>query len=218
VADVGFRHATAGDAEGIARLHYQSWRENYRGAYSDAFLDGEALADRLTVWRTRLTGSDPSRFTIVAESDGAIVGFAFTILDEDSVLGAVLQNLHVTTSLQRQGIGSRLMAEVARTVLDRRPASGLHVWVRTQNAPAKAFYKARRGTPAGRRLGGPFADGSRAPVVCFAWSSPVTVLGSPGRVGRGGEMGTEAAPTTRGMKQSQSATGGKQRVTVSYWR
>src|SRR5205807_3917990 len=49
VPDVRFRHATADDAAAMARLHTQSWRENYRGVYSDAFLDDEALADRVAV-------------------------------------------------------------------------------------------------------------------------------------------------------------------------
>jgi GNAT superfamily N-acetyltransferase len=178
VPDVRFRHATADDVAAIARLHTQSWREHYRGVYSDAFLDGEALADRLAAWGGRLAGSDPGRFTIVAESGGAPVGFAYTILDEDPLLGTVLQNLHVATIMHRQGIGSGLVAEVARAVVDRRPASGLHVWVRDGNGPATAFYKALGGTPAGRKLGGPFADGGRAPVLCVAWPSPSTLLAS----------------------------------------
>jgi ribosomal protein S18 acetylase RimI-like enzyme len=178
VPDLGFRHATEDDVPAIARLHAQSWRDNYRGVYSDVFLDGEALADRLAAWGGRLTGSDPTRFTIVAEFNGAAVGFAYTILAEDPVLGAVLQNLHVTTTMQRQGVGSGLVAEVARTVVDRSPASGLHVWVRDQNGPATAFYEALGGTPAGRRLGGPFADGGRAPVLCFAWPSASTLVES----------------------------------------
>jgi len=156
--------------EAIARLHTQSWRDNYRGVYSDVFLDGEALAERLAVWGGRLAGSDKIRFTIVAELSGAPVGFAYTILDEDPVLGAVLQNLHVTTTMQRRGIGSGLVAEVVRTVVDRRPASGLHVWVRDQNGPANAFYEALGGTPAGRKLGGPFADGGNRP--CCASPGP----------------------------------------------
>jgi ribosomal protein S18 acetylase RimI-like enzyme len=176
--DVRFRHATPDDVAAIARLHAQSWREHYRGAYSDAFLDGEAFADRLAVWHGRLGGSDPSRFTIIAESGAAAAGFAHAILDEDPVLGAVVQNLHVTTTMQRQGIGSGLVAEVARTVVDQRPASGLHVWVREQNGPATTFYQALGGTPAGRKLGGPFADGGRTAVLCLAWPSPATMLTS----------------------------------------
>jgi len=38
---VGFRPARASDSEAIAALHADSWRRHYRGAYSDAFLDGD---------------------------------------------------------------------------------------------------------------------------------------------------------------------------------
>src|SRR6188768_3459087 len=46
---IGLRPATAGDAGQIAALHADSWRRHYRGAYSDAFLDGDVLTDRLRV-------------------------------------------------------------------------------------------------------------------------------------------------------------------------
>lgn len=36
-----FRPARATDSEAIAVLHADSWRRHYRGAYSDAFLDGD---------------------------------------------------------------------------------------------------------------------------------------------------------------------------------
>ena len=39
--DLRFRMAGAGDAAGLAGLHADSWRRHYRGAFSDAFLDGE---------------------------------------------------------------------------------------------------------------------------------------------------------------------------------
>ena len=176
-----FRPAGPGDVETIAALHVRSWREHYRGAYSDTFLDGEASADRIAVWTERLRRANPQGFTIVAEVDGAVVGFAYVIVDEDPTLGAVLQNLHVKSEAQRHGVGSGLVAEVARTVGERRPGSGLHVWVREENAPARAFYEARGGTLAGKKLGGPFADGSRGPVVCYAWA----VAGDDGHTGIG---------------------------------
>jgi predicted N-acetyltransferase YhbS len=164
VSEVGLRLATANDLVAIAELHVHSWREHYRGVYSDAFLDRDADGDRLETWRRRLTGPVADSFTIVAELNGVIVGFAHVVLDADPTRGPVLQNLHVRTEVQHQEIGSRLVAEVLRTV------PRLHVWVREDNAGAREFYEARGGRPAGRALGGPFADGSRAPVLCFAWS------------------------------------------------
>jgi hypothetical protein len=45
-----YRPANASDATSVAHLHAVSWRRNYRGAYSDDFLDGDVLADRLSIW------------------------------------------------------------------------------------------------------------------------------------------------------------------------
>jgi ribosomal protein S18 acetylase RimI-like enzyme len=160
VSEVELRLATAEDSERIAELHARSWREHYRGIYSDVFLDDEALADRLEVWHQRLERTDPGTFTVVAEVDGALVGFAYVVRVGDD---PTLQNLHVRSDAQRRGVGSQLVAEVLRTV------GHLHVSVREDNAAGRAFYEACGGTPAGRTLGGPFADGSRAPALCFAW-------------------------------------------------
>lgn len=48
--DLRLRLANPSDAETIAALHADSWRRHYRGAYSDAFLDGDVISDRLAVW------------------------------------------------------------------------------------------------------------------------------------------------------------------------
>jgi ribosomal protein S18 acetylase RimI-like enzyme len=142
------------------------------GVYSDAFLDNEAVANRLAAWSQRLRAPLRGHFTTVAEIEGSIVGLAHVISDEDPLRGAVLQNLHVHTTAQRKGIGTGLLAEAAQALQQRRPASGLHVWVREDNAPAIAFYESLRGTCVDRKHGGPFADGSRAPVLCYWWPNP----------------------------------------------
>jgi hypothetical protein len=91
-----YREATAHDVEPIAALHAESWRRNYRGAYLDAFLDGDVFTDRLAVWSERLALPRSGQFTVVAELDGVVLGFAHTIFDRDPTWGAFLDNLHVT--------------------------------------------------------------------------------------------------------------------------
>jgi ribosomal protein S18 acetylase RimI-like enzyme len=168
--DLRFRSAEAGDAAAVARLHADSWRRHYRGAFSDAFLDGDVTGYLLAVWTERLGGPDPQARTIVAELGGEVVGLAHTQLGASADWGALLDNLHVSHGLKRLGIGTRLLALTAQAVLDSAPASGLYLWVLEQNAGARAFYTARgRPGPAARqpdvpeiRLAGPVeaaADG-----------------------------------------------------------
>jgi hypothetical protein len=89
VEEPRLRLAGPGDAAAVAKLHAESWRRHYRGAYSDAFLDGDVFADRLAVWTKRLREPDPRRCAILAEDD-ALVGFANTVFDDDPRWGALL--------------------------------------------------------------------------------------------------------------------------------
>lgn len=133
---VQFRHARPDDAGAIARLHAESWRRHYRGAYSDSFLDGDVLADRLAVWTKRLRDPDPQRCTILAENDG-LVGFANTFLDDDPTYGALLDNLHLADRRKHRGVGSRLLALTADALIERSERTGLYLWVLEQNVDGR---------------------------------------------------------------------------------
>src|SRR5213078_353301 len=113
---VQFRVADARDASAVAALHADSWRRHYRGAYSDAFLDGDVLENRRAEWKRRLGSPGGDSCTILAELHGEIVGLAHTIFDAAPEYGALLDNLHVRHDLKRSGVGKRLMAETAKAV------------------------------------------------------------------------------------------------------
>lgn len=141
-----FRAAGPGDAQAVAALHADSWQRHYRGAFADAFLDGHVAGYLLPLWTERLTTPDPRARPILAEIDGAVVGFAYTILGEHPAWGAFLDNLHVVHGLKRRGIGTRLLTLTGQEVVDSSPLSGLYLWVLEQNSDARAFYAARGGT------------------------------------------------------------------------
>lgn len=65
VPSVRYREATEHDAGAIAVLHADSWRLHYRGAYLDAYLDGDIVMDRLKVWTTRLTPPRLNQYTVL---------------------------------------------------------------------------------------------------------------------------------------------------------
>ena len=180
--EVTYRAATEHDAEGIAHLHADSWRRNYRGAFSDAYLDGDLVAERLSVWTDRLRPPHAGTFTIVAEhpnpapahdpAPGPIVGLAHTILGADPAWGALLDNLHVSHAQKGHGIGTRLMGETARALIARDPASSLFLWVLAQNTAAQAFYDARGGTCVERQSRSP-EPGDR---LRYTWPDPSGLL------------------------------------------
>lgn len=138
------RTATSADARAIACLHADSWRRNYRGAYSDAFLDGDVISDRLAVWKDRLREPDPLRVTLVVQDDGDLIGFAHTVLEDDPTWGALLDNLHVAHRRKRRGIGLRLLTATISAV--HAHGTGLYLWVLEQNVAAQHFYGAAGGT------------------------------------------------------------------------
>ena len=173
---IPLRRATPGDVEGIALLHADSWRRNYRGAYRDSYLDGDVLSDRIAVWGERLSAPPAGFATIVAVDGGGVVGLAHTIFDEDPEWGALLDNLHVAHGLRGTGVGRRLMAETAAAVLAARPRNGLYLWVLEQNRVAQGFYAARGGEHVDGRLAGPFPGGGRAYALRYVWRDPATLL------------------------------------------
>lgn len=129
-----YRAAGADDAQAVAALHADSWRRHYRGAFSDAFLDDDADRYLLPMWTERLARPDPMTRTIVAEIDGVVSGLSYTILGDDPVWGAFLDNLHVAHGLKRQGIGTRLLSLTGRAVAEWSPSSGLYLWCLSRTA------------------------------------------------------------------------------------
>lgn len=178
--ELQFRIASPDDAEAVAQLHADSWGRHYRGAYSDAFLDGDVVSDRLAVWTDRLREADPDRCTILAEN-GRLVGFANTNFDADPTWGALLDNLHVADGHKRQGIGSRLLALTAEAVIERPEGTGLYLWVLEQNVDAQAFYEASGGRCVGRRpISPPGGIANRitgSPTALrYVWTEPTALV------------------------------------------
>jgi ribosomal protein S18 acetylase RimI-like enzyme len=178
------RPAGPADPERIAALHAHSWRRHYRGAYADDFLDGDLDDDRRAVWAGRLLVPHDGGATIVAEDDMSMVGFVHVIFDDDPSWGALIENLHVAYGSERSGIGTRLMIEAARAVIDRSATSGLYLWVLEQNVAAQAFYNAR----GGRRVeqawalapGGVNSRLNGSPLRWrYVWAKPTVLLADP---------------------------------------
>ena len=161
-----FRDAAPEDAEAIAALHAESWRTHYRGILPDAYLDGEARAERQTVWRDALGAPRPRQLVMVATQEEALAGFVAIFRDGEPGFGAEIENLHVRPRLCGQGLGRRLLG----AALERLAADGVSsacLWVYDANAAAMRFYQ-RLGGTADKRGFDPFA-GAHAPHTRIVW-------------------------------------------------
>jgi len=138
---IAYRHAEPGDAEAVAGLHTRSWRESYRGSFTDAYLDGDLLGERLGVWRERLGKPPPGQLVDLALDGGELVGFVCAYGDHDPKWGSFIDNLHVSSGAKRGGIGSVLMRRAGKWLSHSHPGLGVHLLVLETNAPARRFYE-----------------------------------------------------------------------------
>jgi GNAT superfamily N-acetyltransferase len=169
------RPATLDDAPSIARLHAESWQTAYRGMLSDAYLDGEALAERSALWHKLMHSPLPDQYVVVAELDEQIVGFACAFGKSDERWGTHLDNLHVAYQHKGRGIGTLLMAHVAAWADAAYPGQGLFLWVLEQNIPARRFYERLGAIDAGAGSWDPPGGGS-VTVLRYAWPSVQPLL------------------------------------------
>lgn len=164
------REATSADAVAIATLHADSWRVAYRGALDDAYLDRDVVEDRFSVWLERLSAPAQNQRVVVAEDGQHIVGFACAYGRDDDRWGTLLDNIHVRRGQHGQGMGKRLLADVAAWSATMHSGAGLYLWVVELNQAAQRFYQHLGATDRGDGIW--IAPGGReVKTRRYAWSA-----------------------------------------------
>jgi GNAT superfamily N-acetyltransferase len=162
------RRAGLADAAAIAAVHVASWRTTYPGIVAQDYIDRLSVDERTASWEARFRGdAENTRDTIVAETDGRIVGFASGgwIREPAPGFDAELYAIYLVKEAQGKGLGRRLVAEWASMALARGFESAV-VRVLAAN-PACAFYE-RLGA---RRIKGATLkiDGLPYPEIWYGW-------------------------------------------------
>ncbi|SFD24796.1 GNAT family N-acetyltransferase [Collimonas sp. OK412] len=142
VGDVVIRRATVADASVIAAVRIDSWRATYRGIIPDDYLDGMKVEDSTAIWSRILSATSSAANVFVAEVDGEVLGFAAGMTLKEAKLGydSELTAIYLEPSVQRAGIGRRLVAHVAATLASA-GANNMLVWVLAENRQARQFYE-----------------------------------------------------------------------------
>jgi GNAT superfamily N-acetyltransferase len=139
-------------------------------------LEHEVLAIEAEL-EEHLFGARPYAEALVAEDDGAAVGFALFFHNYSTFLtrpGVYLEDLFVLPEHRRKGHGLALLRELARIAVERR--CGRLEWsVLNWNAPAIAFYRSLGAKPmdewgifsmSGEAIGRLASEASEAPHDC----------------------------------------------------
>lgn len=161
------RAATVADAEGVAKVHVDSWRTTYRDLLPKEFLASLSYETRAQGWARAFGRNEPSELAFVAESEGEIVGFVTGGLargEFDSYTGMIyaiyLLDLH-----QKQGIG-RALFEKARLALLERGMASFMLWVLDGN-PTSDFYAHMGGKVIGSKQD--VIGGQTVTEVAYGW-------------------------------------------------
>lgn len=140
-----FRTATPDDAPAIAALHTLSWQLNYRGIWSDEYLDGNLLEERIIYWKKKLTHSEDIPFVLLAEEEEKLCGFVCAFANHNEKWGTLIDNIHVSQSFQNRGIGFQLLQAVALWMKEQNLEPKCYLWVLDKNGAGIRFYERHGG-------------------------------------------------------------------------
>lgn len=168
------RSAQVTDAAGIAQVHVDCWRRTYAGLVPQSHLDGLSRAQREKDWCAWLApGSAPLVF-VAEEEDGRIVGFASTgrYRGRNQNFKAELYAIYLLNAYQRQGLGRRLICEIAQRLIQEQMSS-LVAWVLADNS-SRGFYEKLGGKQIAKKE--VVIGGVKLPALAYGWADVRSIL------------------------------------------
>ncbi len=147
---VTVRAPTADDAEALARINIEAWRDAYTGIVPKARIDAMQPATYRERWTDNIANAEPGVAFFVGELDGVAAGYGIAgayrpqeDADEERPVGlGELFAIYVDPPRQRRGVG----IAIHDAVLGWLAAAGYGeaaLWVLAANAPSIAWYGAR---------------------------------------------------------------------------
>ena len=147
---ISIRRARADDADPLADLFDETWREAYRGIIPGVALE-RAISQRSPQWW--LGATQRSRPLVVVETGEAVVGYAVYGPTRGGLLqtSGEIDELYIRPDHQGLGLGRRLFRALRNDLADHGlPVIG--VWALEENERARAFYTGLGGVEAARSV------------------------------------------------------------------
>jgi GNAT superfamily N-acetyltransferase len=142
------RWASVADAEGMARVHVESWEAAYRGLMPDEVIDRLTVERRTAGWNQMLRDPEPRTAVFVAEHGGELVGLCGVGPTRDDDLDAErvgeVRAVYVLPQHWGHGHGKNLMMESLDWLRSGGFAAAM-LWVLDTNTIGREFYKRAAG-------------------------------------------------------------------------
>ncbi len=135
------RDATEDDASRITRVRTQTWQDAYAHVFPPAQLESLAPETGLDWWRRAIVEPVPHMHTLVAEVDGALVGFSQLgqAREAEGDTGELFA-IYVLPEASGTGVGRALMAETLSRLRGEGFAEAV-LWVIEDNPRTRRFYE-----------------------------------------------------------------------------
>lgn len=138
---VQIRCAVESDAEGVGRVHVDSWRTTYAGIVAPEFLASLSVDQRVEAARRRISNPDIDKFVAV-DGNGLVLGFADCGPTREPKLNGYGELYAIYLYRERQGLGlGRKLFESCLARMKERQFKNFFASVLTDNISAIGFYK-----------------------------------------------------------------------------
>jgi ribosomal protein S18 acetylase RimI-like enzyme len=138
---IEYRRPRLDEAEAMAALHVQCWREAYAGFLPSELMSTFSTERRLPMWQVAIP--HPERFVLSAYDEAKPIGFVISgatdekhIENQDGHLWAI----YIEGQYHRKGIGRELIAAAAADWLAKGGKS-ITLGVLAENTDARMFYE-----------------------------------------------------------------------------
>ncbi len=138
---IEYRRPSLDEAETLAALHVQCWREAYAGFLPIELVSSFSAEQRLPMWQAVISNSE--RFVLAAYDKAKPCGFIISgstnekhIENQDGHIWAI----YIVSQFHRKGIGRALIAAAATDWLGR-GGKNITLGVLAENAGARFFYE-----------------------------------------------------------------------------
>ena len=161
------RKARPADAEAVARIYVESWRDTYPLVLPARLLSSMTVDGQTARWRNAIAIAARESVYVAEDDKGRVVGMTSMGRARDSGLGydAEIYTLYVDPSLTGIGIGRALLAG-AFEALSERGHTRCVIWAHAGN-PARFFYEAMGGKLIAERTTAMM--GVPVPEIAFGW-------------------------------------------------